>query len=170
MNWAGRPPNACNNLMGLSLAVALCLPEGHAGAKQSRTHSAPLQLFMSCPTLPSNEYKFSVQGCEKQLQQCHGLPKGNLFILKHQGSREKGEARWPGTYLGRIGSKLLPWKYSSACPPFSSCKTGLPSPDPAHCWHSYMACETPNMFSAQHHAMVCSCVYRSQFPLQPVTC
>lgn len=121
---------------------------------------------MSRPTLPVSEFTFSVQGCAKYRQQCHGLPRGHLYTLEHRGSSEQEEAQWPATCLGRIGSRLLPQKYSGAGHLSSSCKTGLPSWGPAHCLHSYVVCETPTSFSAQHHAMLCSCVYRSQFPPQ----
>lgn len=92
-----------------------------------------------------------------------GCPRATL---EHQVSSEQGKAQWPSVCLGRTGSRLLPQKYSCAAPPFSS-KTGLPSCGLDNCCHSYVACETPDGFSAQHHFTPCICVHHSQFPPQP---
>lgn len=95
---------------------------------------------------------------------CHGQHQGRQHALEHRGSSDYREAQWPAMCRGKIGPRLLP------CPPVSSHKARLPSLWPAHCWRGYVACETPAGFSAQHHAMMCSCIHRSWFPLQPAIC
>lgn len=123
---------------------------------------------MSCPTLPISEFTFSVQGCAaKWLHQHHRLRQGHLYTLESQVSSEQGEAQWPSVCLGRTGFRLLPRKYSTAGPPLSSCKTGLPSCGLDNCHCSYTACETPDGFWPQHHAIPCSCVHHNLFPPQP---
>lgn len=145
MNWAAHPPE---RVQQVDETISCCRALPSTGTRRNKSKVKKYILHRCNSLCHVQPFQLVNPHCRcKAVQSGSGSVTGcHLYTLEHRGSSEQGEAEHPATCLGRIGSRLLPQKYSSAGPPFSSCKTGLPRWGAAHCWHSYMVCETPNRF------------------------